>query len=95
MDTIHQPSLRRLEETVRRSASLSFEPDVIDPILDEAEDDNAAAQYIVASVLESAGENFEAARWYRRSADQGYRPALERLGAAAVAPHGGFHNRGF
>jgi TPR repeat protein len=65
---------------------MAFEPDAIDLILDEAEDDNPAAQYIVASALESAGENLEAARWYRRSADQGYRPALERLGVASTPP---------
>ncbi len=74
-----KPSLRHLESVVRETLSRSLEPDTIGPILDEAEADNPAAQYIVASALESAGEPFEARRWYRRSADQGYSPSLERL----------------
>jgi TPR repeat protein len=59
---------------------------MIDPILDAADADNPAAEYIVASALESTGEASEAARWYRRAADQGYRPALERLGSFPIVP---------
>lgn len=74
-----KPTLRRLERIVRETLARSLEPETIDPILNEAEKDNPAAQYIVASALESAGETREAIRWYRRAADQGYSPALERL----------------
>jgi TPR repeat protein len=74
-----KPSLRRLEQEIRAALSRSLEPDMIDPILDEAERDNAAAEFIVADALESIGNRLEALRWYRRAADQGYRPALERL----------------
>jgi TPR repeat protein len=74
-----KPSLRRLEQEIRAALSRSLEPDMIDPILDEAERDNAAAEFIVADALESIGNRVEALRWYRRAADQGYRPALERL----------------
>jgi TPR repeat protein len=71
---------------VRKALSYSLDADMIDPILDAADGDNPAAEYIVASALESAGENSEAARWYRRAADQGYRPALERLGNFPIPP---------
>lgn len=74
-----KPSLRSLEKIVKETLARSLEPDTIDPIINEAEEENPAAQYIVASALESAGEVPEATRWYRRAADQGYRPALERL----------------
>jgi TPR repeat protein len=74
-----KPSLRYLEETVRKILARSLEPDLIDPILLEAEEDNPAAEYIVGTALESADQTAEAVRWYRRAADQGYRPALERL----------------
>jgi TPR repeat protein len=74
-----KPSLRRIERIVKDTLARSLEPDTIDPIINEAEEDNPAAQYIVASALELAGEKPEAIRWYRRAADQGYRPALERL----------------
>jgi TPR repeat protein len=74
-----KPSLRRLEQEIRAALSRSLEPDMIDPILDEAERDNAAAEFIVADALESIGNRVEALRWHRRAADQGYRPALERL----------------
>ena len=74
-----KPSLRSLERIVRETLARSLEPDTIDPIINQAEDDNAPAQYIVASALETAGEVPEATRWYCRAAVQGYRPALERL----------------
>jgi TPR repeat protein len=74
-----KPSLRHLERIVKDTLARSLEPDAIDPIINEAEEDNPAAQYIVASALECAGETPEAVRWYRRAANQGYRPALERL----------------
>lgn len=54
-------------------------PDLIEPILDEAEDGVASAQYIVASGLEKASMMSEAVEWYRAAADQGYLPAKERL----------------
>ena len=74
-----KPSFRSLEKIVRETLARSLEPDMIDAIINEAEKDNPAAQYIVASALESEGEAPEAIRWYRRAADQGYCPALERL----------------
>ncbi|HEY3297773.1 MAG TPA: hypothetical protein VGK34_03880 [Armatimonadota bacterium] len=77
--SLEKPSFRGLERIVRDTLARSLEPDMIDAIINEAEEDNPAAQYIVASALESAGESPEATRWYRRSANQGYRPALERL----------------
>ncbi len=74
-----KPSLHALETTVRRQLASSFSADEIDPILAEAEADNPAAEFIVASALESGGEREEAMKWYRRSAEQGHLPALERL----------------
>ncbi len=74
-----KPTLRRLEQIVREILSRSFEPDLIDPIIEQAELDNPAAQFIVGSALETAGETAEAANWFRRSAAQGYRPALDHL----------------
>ena len=50
-----KPSLRRVERIVKDTLARSLEPDTIDPIINEAEEDNPAAQYIVASALESAG----------------------------------------
>ena len=86
-----RPSLRRLERVVRKALSHSLDADLIDPILDAADEDNPAAEYIVASALESAGEPTEAAKWYRRAADQGYRPAIERLGSP-IPPSGPEHD---
>lgn len=74
-----KPSLHALEVIVRRQLASSFSADAIDPILAEAEADNPAAEFIVASALESGGEHEEAMKWYRRSAEQGYLPSLERL----------------
>jgi TPR repeat protein len=56
-----------------------LEPDLVDPILTEAEEDNAPAQFIVASALERSCGMDNAVDWYQRAAHQGYRPALERL----------------
>lgn len=56
-----------------------LEPDLVDPILCEAEDGSAPAQFIVASAVERAGCFEDALEWYRLSARQGYRPAQERL----------------
>ncbi|HEX6881516.1 MAG TPA: hypothetical protein VF135_14195, partial [Terriglobales bacterium] len=74
-----KPTLRRLEEIVREVLSRSFEPDLIGPIIEQTELDNPAAQFIGGSALESAGEHAEAVTWFRRSAAQGYRPALDHL----------------
>lgn len=74
-----RPSLHRFEQIIRRVLSCSLEADLIDPILASAEEDNPAAEFIVASALESADRPEEAIAWYRRSAEQGYRPARERL----------------
>lgn len=74
-----KPSLHALENLVRRQLASSFSVDEIDPILAEAEADNPAAEFIVAAALESGGEHEEALKWYRRSAEQGYLPALVRL----------------
>jgi len=54
-------------------------PDLVEPILEEAEEGNAPAQFIVASALERAAELGEAKDWYQRAARQGYHPAQERL----------------
>jgi TPR repeat protein len=78
-----RPSLHALEAIVRQQLAPSFSANEIDPILAEAEADNPAAEFIVATALESGGERDEATKWYRRSAQQGYRPALERLGRDA------------
>jgi TPR repeat protein len=74
-----KPSLRPLETIVRQQLKSAFNAEEIDPILAEAEADNPAAEFIVAGALESGGEQEEAMKWYRRSAEQGYLPALERL----------------
>ena len=74
-----KPSLRSLEAVVRRQLASCFQADEIDPILAEADADNPAAEFIVATALESGDEREEALKWYRRSAEQGYLPALERL----------------
>ncbi len=73
------PSLHGREIVVRRQLASVFRADEIDPILAEAEKGNSAAEFIVASALESGGELEEAMKWYRRSAELGYLPALERL----------------
>lgn len=55
--------------------------DLIEPIVEEAEDGNPAAEFIVASALETSAPS-EALEWYRKAAEQGYRPAravLNRL----------------
>lgn len=55
--------------------------DIIEPIVEEAEDGNPAAEFIVASALETSAPA-EALEWYRKAAEQGYRPAravLDRL----------------
>lgn len=74
-----KPSLHALETIVRRQLASSYDSTEIEAILAEAENDNPAAEFIVASALESRGERDEAMKWYRRSAEQGYLPALERL----------------
>lgn len=74
-----KPSLHALETIVRRQLAFYFSPGEIDPILAAAEADNPAAEFIVASALESGGMHKEAMKWFCRSADQGYHPALERL----------------
>ncbi len=67
------------EQIVRRTLSCSLDDDLIDPILDEARNDNPAAEFIVASALETAERVLEAIAWYERAAQQGFRPAAERL----------------
>ena len=74
-----KPSLHPLEAVVRQQLALAFEGEEIDPILAEAEADNPAAEFIVAGALEAGGKHEEAMKWYRRAAEQGYLPALERL----------------
>lgn len=74
-----KPSLKALEAIVRRQLASYFAPDEIDSILAEAEADNPAAEFVVGSALESGGKHEEAVKWFLRSADQGYHPALERL----------------
>ncbi len=74
-----KPSLRTLESLVRKQLEPSFSVEEIDLILAEAENDNPAAEFIVAAALEAASEREESMKWYRRSAEQGYLPALERL----------------
>ena len=74
-----KPSLRAFDSIVRKQLSSRFDSDLVGPILSCAEDDNPAAEFIVASALEAAGEPEQAIKWYRRSAEQGYLPALERL----------------
>lgn len=54
-------------------------PDLIEPIVDEAEDGSPSAQFIVGSAMEKASATQEAIRWYRAAAEQGYQPAKERL----------------
>lgn len=56
-----------------------LDADLLEPILDEAEDGSASAQYIVASGLEQASLLNEALKWYRAAAEKGYLPAKERL----------------
>jgi hypothetical protein len=74
-----KPSFRRLEEEIREVLALTLDLDMIDPILQEAEHGNPAAQFIVADALESLGRPEEASEWFHSAADQGYGPALERL----------------
>ncbi|MGE5114420.1 MAG: hypothetical protein ACM3JB_26460 [Acidobacteriaceae bacterium] len=77
--TEEKPSLRAFDSIVREQLSSRFDSDLIGPILASAEDDNPAAEFIVASALEAAGEREQCMKWYRCSAEQGYPPALERL----------------
>jgi hypothetical protein len=39
-----KPSLRRVERIVKDTLARSLEPDTIDPIMNEAEEENPAAQ---------------------------------------------------
>lgn len=71
--------IRLLENITAGMKDSGLEQDLIEPILSEAEDGSAAAQFIVASALERACALPEAMNWYRLSARQGYRPASERL----------------
>ncbi len=74
--------MRRLRLLAAITAGLQdsgLEADLVEPILDEAEEGNAPAQFIVASALEKAEDFEQALEWYRRSAQQGYLPARERL----------------
>ncbi len=73
------PFLYPLRSIVRQQLAAFFESTEINAILLEAEEDNPAAQFIVAGALESAGQHEAAFKWYRRSAQHGYFPALERL----------------
>jgi TPR repeat protein len=68
-----------LEKIVRRQLASSFQHEEIDAILLEAESDSPSAEFIVARALEAANEHDESVKWYRRCAEQGYAPALERL----------------
>ncbi len=63
-----------------------LEADLLEPILSEAEDGSAPAQFIVGSGLEKIGLPEEAVSWYRLSAEQGYLPAQQRLGECASLP---------
>ncbi len=74
-----KPSLHALEAIVRRQLASCFASDEVDSILAEAEADNAVAEFVVASALESGGKHKEATKWFRRSAEQGYHPALKHL----------------
>src|SRR5512133_3267379 len=69
----------QISSVVRQALSYSLEPDMIDPVIREAENDNPAAEFIVAGARETALMFQEAIAWYGRSAEQGYRPAIERL----------------
>lgn len=71
--------IRLLEMMQAGLQGSGLEPDLVDPILCEAEDGSAPAQFIVASALEKSGGFDAALEWYRLSARQGYRPAQERL----------------
>jgi TPR repeat protein len=70
---------RLLEKLSQGLKETGLEPDLIEPILDEAEDGSASAQFIVAAALERASVFSEAMHWYRASARQGFQPAKERL----------------
>lgn len=70
---------RLLEMIAAGLQEFGLEADLVDPILTEAEDGSAPAQFIVASALEKSCGSAEATQWYQLSARQGYRPALERL----------------
>lgn len=70
---------RLLEKLTLGLKDSGLTPDLIEPILDEAEDGVSSAQYIVASGLEKTSLLNEARKWYRAAADQGYQPAKERL----------------
>ncbi len=73
------PNFSDSERAVRKVLSCSLQDDLIDPIIDEAQNDNPAAEFIVASALETAERILEAIQWYERAAEQGFRPAVERL----------------
>jgi TPR repeat protein len=70
---------RLLEKVSEGLKESELEPGLIEPILDEAEDGSASAQFIVAAALERASALSEAMHWYRASARQGFQPAKERL----------------
>jgi TPR repeat protein len=74
-----KPSLHALEIVVRRQLASSYDGTEIEAILAEAENENPAAEFIIAGALESGGQRKEAMKWYRHAAQLGYLPALERL----------------
>jgi hypothetical protein len=53
-------------------------PDEASAILEEARCGNPAAQYITGMALTQASE--DGSEWIKKSADQGFKPALVNLG---------------
>lgn len=54
-------------------------PEMAEAVLEEAAQNNPAAEYIIASMLEDNNRIEDALRWYEYSAAGGHRPAVERL----------------
>lgn len=70
---------RLLEIITSGLQEFGLESDLVNPILTEAEDGSAPAQFIVGSAVERSCGATEAIPWYQLAARQGYQPALERL----------------
>ncbi len=73
-----QRTANLIQAVMNGMKSSGIATDLIVPIVHEAEDGNPAAEFLVGSALEDS-RPAEAIEWYRRAAEQGYRPAMAVL----------------
>lgn len=64
---------------VRNALVQQLDPDLVEAVLEEAVQENPAAEFIVGSALEDENRLGDAINWYRLAAAQNYSPARERL----------------